>query len=114
MRQHAAALLAVLCSTSFATAQFKPDRLTEFLQNYQGEQYPRFEQQERHDIVLPSSISRTMERRKSFVYLSGRGWCGTGGCNMLVLAPEGTSYRVVTRTTITRLPIRVLATKSKG
>jgi|HubBroStandDraft_1064217.scaffolds.fasta_scaffold01645_15 hypothetical protein len=45
MRQHAAALLAVLCSTSFATAQFKPDRLTEFLQTYQGEQYPRFEQQ---------------------------------------------------------------------
>lgn len=32
---------------------------------------------------------------------------------MLVLAREGeSSYKVVTRTTITRLPIRVLATKS--
>jgi len=33
---------------------------------------------------------------------------------MLILSPEGASYRVVTETTITRLPIRVLATKSNG
>jgi hypothetical protein len=33
---------------------------------------------------------------------------------MLILAPEGTSYRVVTRTTVTRLPVRVLATKTNG
>src|ERR1019366_6602930 len=52
--------------------------------------------------------------KEVIVYLSGRGWCGIGGCSMLILAPEGTSYRVVTKTTITRLPIRVLATKSNG
>jgi hypothetical protein len=33
---------------------------------------------------------------------------------MLILAPEATSYRVVTKTTITRLPIRALTTKSNG
>lgn len=33
---------------------------------------------------------------------------------MLVLAPEGASYRVITETTVTRLPIRVLSTKSNG
>jgi len=34
---------------------------------------------------------------------------------MLILAPEGaSSFKVVTKTTITRLPIRVLATKSNG
>ncbi len=48
------------------------------------------------------------------VYVSGRLWCGTGGCVMLILAPEAESYRVVTRTTATRLPIRVLTTKSSG
>src|SRR5208282_1408183 len=52
--------------------------------------------------------------KEVIVYLSSDGWCGTGGCTMLILAPEDTSYRVVTKTTITRLPIRVLATKSNG
>ncbi len=50
----------------------------------------------------------------AIVYLSDDGWCGSGGCTTLVLAPEGSSYRVVTRLTITRPPILVLATKSHG
>ncbi len=48
------------------------------------------------------------------VYLSSDGWCGTGGCTLLILAPEGTSYRVVTRVPAVRLPIRVLTTKTNG
>jgi hypothetical protein len=52
--------------------------------------------------------------REVVVYLSGSAWCGTGGCTMLILAPEGASYKVVTKTTVTRLPIRMLATKSNG
>jgi hypothetical protein len=34
MRQLAAAMRSVLCATSFATAQTKPDHLTKFLQTY--------------------------------------------------------------------------------
>ncbi len=41
-------------------------------------------------------------------------WCGSGGCTMLVLAPTGSSYKIVGRVTITRPPIRVLVTKSHG
>jgi hypothetical protein len=52
--------------------------------------------------------------KEVIVYVSGRYTCGTGGCFTLVLVPEGSSYRVVTQTTITRPPIRVLTTKSKG
>jgi hypothetical protein len=52
--------------------------------------------------------------REVIAYVSGRAWCGSGGCRMLILAPEGSSYKVVTETTITRPPIRVLATKSNG
>jgi len=48
------------------------------------------------------------------VYVSGPRWCGTGGCTMLILAPAGSSYHVVTKTTVTRLPIRVLDAKSNG
>ena len=48
------------------------------------------------------------------VYFTSNDWCGSGGCTMLVLSPEGSSLKVITRTTITRPPIRVLASKSNG
>jgi len=50
----------------------------------------------------------------AIVYLMRDGWCGTGGCTMLILAPHGETYRVLTRLTIVQLPIRVLSTKSHG
>ena len=53
-------------------------------------------------------------KKEVIVYVSGRMWCGTGGCVMLILTPEGTSYRVVTKIMVTRLPIRILNTKSNG
>jgi hypothetical protein len=52
--------------------------------------------------------------REIIVYLTSKAWCGTGGCTTLILAPEGPSYRVVTRITVTRPPIRILDTKSNG
>ena len=48
------------------------------------------------------------------VYVTGRTWCGSGGCRMLVLEPKGASYKAISQTTVTRLPIRVLAIKSNG
>jgi len=52
--------------------------------------------------------------QEAIVYLTDDGWCGSGGCTTLVLAPKGSSYELVTKITVTRLPIRVLATKSHG
>lgn len=46
------------------------------------------------------------------VYLSS--FCGSGGCALLILTPRGNSYRVITRATIVRFPIRVLDTRSNG
>jgi hypothetical protein len=54
------------------------------------------------------------DRQAVVVYVTGRYWCGSGRRRMLVLAPKGSSYAVVTETTITRLPIRVLTMKSNG
>jgi hypothetical protein len=47
-------------------------------------------------------------------YLMGAMWCGSGGCNALVLAPEGDGWRVVTETSVTQTPIRVLETSTNG
>jgi hypothetical protein len=51
---------------------------------------------------------------EAIVYLMGRGWCGSGGCNTLILARDGSSWRIVSNETITWPPIRVLNTKSNG
>ena len=47
---------------------------------------------------------------EAIVYLLGNGWCGSGGCNTLVLARAGDSWKLVGNTTVTRPPIRVLFT----
>lgn len=40
--------------------------------------------------------------------------CGSGGCVLFVLTPQGRRYRVVTRMTVTRPPVRVLASATRG
>jgi hypothetical protein len=53
-------------------------------------------------------------KEEILVYIEGRDWCGSGGCMMLILAPREGSYQVITKTTITRTPIRVLSSKTHG
>ena len=53
-------------------------------------------------------------KKEAIVYLIGRAWCGSGGCNTLILARDGASWRVVSHITITRPPIRVLSSTSHG
>jgi hypothetical protein len=53
-------------------------------------------------------------RSEAFLYLTDGDYCGSGGCTLVVLAPKGSSYRVVLRSTVTQLPIRVLPTSTRG
>jgi hypothetical protein len=53
-------------------------------------------------------------RSEVVVRLSGGGWCGSGGCTTLVLADERGAFKLVSKITITQLPIRVLDTRSHG
>lgn len=48
------------------------------------------------------------------VYISGPRLCGSGGCGLVILAPSKSTYRVITSTTITWPPIRVLESKTNG
>lgn len=52
--------------------------------------------------------------QEAILYITGQSWCGSGGCPTLVLSRQGSTYRVVTRIPITRPPIRVLESTSKG
>jgi hypothetical protein len=48
------------------------------------------------------------------VYVEGNGMCGSGGCVTMILEPTGSSYKQIGYVTISRPPIRVLASKTNG
>ncbi|WP_319784062.1 hypothetical protein [Oceanisphaera sp. IT1-181] len=57
----------------------------------------------------------------ALVLLAGSDWCGSGGCALLVLKgqvlgqqAEGSSFEVISRSTVTRPPIRVGKSESEG
>jgi hypothetical protein len=47
-------------------------------------------------------------------YVMGPDWCGSGGCDALVLTPEGSSFKVVMDASVSQLPISVLPARSHG
>lgn len=51
---------------------------------------------------------------EAIVYLVSNEWCGSGGCNTLILMRDGDSWRIITNITIVQLPIRVLTKRSNG
>ncbi len=103
----ASALMFVVSAGADASAE---DSLKRFLQGYFG---GRFE--DRTTRYAAAFVDLNGDGVKEvIVHVTGRAWCGSGGCNTYVLAPKGSSYAVVTRMTVTRPPIRVLTTRSHG
>ncbi len=51
---------------------------------------------------------------EAIVHFVGKKWCGSGGCNTLILTPNGSSWRIVANIRITRPPICVLSDISNG
>lgn len=52
--------------------------------------------------------------QEALAYVSGPEWCGSGGCHLYVLEARGASYVLRGSLTVTRPPIRVLPTSTKG
>lgn len=112
-------LAGIICSaflvfSCFAETQAHPDTLLlsdgeslrQFLQTLDGDKTTRY--------VATFQDLNTAGIPEIIVYLTGKKWCGSGGCNTLILTRDGSSWRVVTKITITRPPIRVLTNISNG
>jgi hypothetical protein len=52
--------------------------------------------------------------RQFVVYVEGRSWCGTGGCNTLVLERSATGVREIATITVSRRPVLVLRSRTSG
>jgi hypothetical protein len=80
--------------------------LRAFLQTFDGDLKDRF--------VAAFADLNSDGRPEAIVYLTSNDWCGSGGCTTLILVPDGDSWRLLTKTPITRPPIRLLRTRSNG
>ena len=89
-------------------------RVRDFLLAYLEGDPSNIEQQRPTTYILAFADLNGDGRDEPLVYLEGRNWCGSGGCNLLILADTGRSYTVVGDSTIVQLPIRILTTTSNG
>ena len=119
LRGRILALTSVACSafligTCLGKAQQKTDArpseaevsVKQFLQTFDGDKTARYVAAF-HDLNADG-------KPEAVVYLMGRKWCGSGGCETLILTPDGRSWKIVAKITITRPPIRVLSETSNG
>lgn len=113
-----ALIVSIVCVAAICIAQSseshagsQKDSLKKFLQTYVG---PPTKETKTTRYSSAFVDLRDDETQEAVVYLTSDGWCGSGGCTMLVLAPDGSSYKVVARIPTVRLPIWTLTTKSNG
>src|SRR6266496_4039504 len=72
--------------------------LKRFLQDYDGNPTSAHERTARYSAAFVDL--RGDGTQEVIVYLMGGGWCGSGGCSTLILTPNGSSYRAITRITV--------------
>lgn len=53
-------------------------------------------------------------QEEAIVLVSGRSWCGTGGCRLWILRSVSGGWSMVGQTATVNAPIRVLETRSNG
>ncbi len=115
-------IIFALCGTLMTATCLGQDRVSKdsaadsvlkaFLQNYLKSGSSEFDKTTRYSAA-PANLSDA-KVPEVVVYVAGHAWCGSGGCTMLILRPDGVSFTVIARTTITRPPIRVLQTATNG
>jgi len=94
------------------SASTREESLKKFLQSYEGNPGSPHERTTRYAAAFADLKGDGTQ--EAIVYLIGSRWCGGGGCSSLILAPNGSSFKVITSTTVTQLPIRILSEKTNG
>jgi hypothetical protein len=112
------AVTVLLCNapSQLAFAQHISDSaslLRSFLIEYLGA--PESEEDRTNTRYLSTTVDLNGDGKpETIVYILGSNWCGGGGCPMLILATQNGHYKLITRTTVTQLPIRLLPTRTNG
>jgi hypothetical protein len=109
-----ATLLFVGACSSHAHAtesDMKDVSLQTFLQEYLKGSSSTVDPTTRYSVAKLSLDDKT---QMDFVYISGQRWCGSGGCTALLLRLDRTSFKVIEKFSLVRLPILVLPNLTNG
>jgi hypothetical protein len=92
---------------SEASSNNPSEALKAFLRSYLN---PRQEAllEETARITVVSVKTEAEAGEEQVVYVSGQGWCGSGGCTMLIVEPFQSSFKVLGDVRGVQLPIRLL------
>src|ERR1700733_12658195 len=108
-----AATALILCTPAFASDQIVSDtevhRVRSFLQEYLGSYAASGT-----TYISVAGASLHDQSRDFLVYVSGHGWCGSGGCSAILLEQEGETFRVVSKFTLVQLPVDLMDSKTRG
>ena len=69
------------------------------------------------DVAATRTVVRIVGEgpgRIALVYLVGMNWCGSGGCNLLILRPGAAGWEQVGNVSRVSNPVRVLTTSTNG
>ena len=86
------------------------------MKNFLRSYFKRQEDRPDQSVKVAISFADLQGRgnKDAVAYVSGGGYCGSGGCTTFVLVRSGASYEVVMDEPITIRPIKVLNTKTHG
>lgn len=85
-----------------------------FLQNYVARSHADSSWLRETQVTSAFADLNGDRRDEAIVLVSGRGWCGTGGCNLWILRPVSGGWRMVGQTSTVNAPIRLLDSRSDG
>lgn len=101
-----------VAQTPPSTVSASDSSLKNFLQDYLRN--PRLSDDPTTRFISAQVHLETNGEDDVVAYVSGKRFCGSGGCVMLILKPVGRSFKVVSKTTIVQLPIRMLESTARG
>jgi hypothetical protein len=90
-----------------ASSNNPSEALKAFLRSYLNPQQ-KDEIKDTTQITVVSVKTEDKAGEEQVVYVSGRGWCGTSGCTMLIVEPFQSSFKVLGVEPGVQLPIRLL------
>jgi hypothetical protein len=110
--------VAILVGVSFgqqrdASSDRPSEALKSFIRNYLN-LGPGVPQETMRITVVSVKTEDKAGEEEQIVYVSGRGWCGTSGCTMLIVEPFQSSFKVLGNERGVQLPIRLLPSKEYG
>ena len=81
------------------------------VENYLAQQYPASD-----DLAYSYGMADLdgMGEDEYLVYVGGPSMCGSGGCTLLVLQPDGDGFRKIGSLSVAQLPVGVLSTTTNG